>query len=171
MENAGGGAARDISKNCGQSGFRNPPGPSGQATQGPSKSEVMVAPSPVVAALVNGQEGPCLIDTGSEVTVMEYDFYGQRFKTQEQLDPCWLCLRAANNLPILVEGITWVRIQIEDQVLEQVGVVATHCPVNPAVPIELGINVLKDLNLLCWLAKYYHLGRPSCGCDLRAVWL
>lgn len=57
-------------------------------------------------ALVNGQEGPCLIDTGSEVTVMKHDFYAQQFGMQDQLDTSWLYLKSVNNLPILVEGIT-----------------------------------------------------------------
>lgn len=67
--------------------------PLGQTTQCPNKSKGMITLRPVVSALVNGQEVPCLIDTESEVTFMEYYFY--------VLDPCWL-----NNLPILVEGIT-----------------------------------------------------------------
>lgn len=68
----------------------------------------MVTPSPVVSSLVNGQEVQCLIDTGSEVTVMKYDFYVQGFGDREQLDPSLLFLRAVNILPILVE--TLVRI-------------------------------------------------------------
>lgn len=46
--------------------------PLGMETQGPNKQEVMVMPSPVINALVKDQVVPCLIDTGSEVTVMEY---------------------------------------------------------------------------------------------------
>lgn len=34
----------------------------------------------------------CLIDSQSEVTVVEYGFYVQRFGAWEQLDPCWLSL-------------------------------------------------------------------------------
>lgn len=99
--------------------------------------------------------------------VMMNDFdYVQKFGAQEQLNPCLLSLRAANNLPILVKGITWMRIQIKDQVVERVGVVRTHGPINPAVPVVLGINVLKDLDLLHLLAKYEHLGQQSCGCSL-----
>lgn len=55
--------------------------------------------------------------------VMEYDFYAQRFGTQDQLDLSWLSLKATSNLPILVKGVTWMRIQIDDQVVDQVGVV------------------------------------------------
>lgn len=43
---------------------------------------------------------------------MEYDIYVKEFVAQEQLDPSWLSLRVASHLPILVEGITWMRIQI-----------------------------------------------------------
>lgn len=59
---------------------------------------------------------------------------------------------AANNLLILVQGITWVKIQIDDQVVDRVGVVVTHGPVSISVPIVLGMNMLKDL--LHFLAKF-----------------
>lgn len=101
----------------------------------------MVRQSPVVA--------PCLIDTGLEVIVKEYDFCVQRFEAWEPLDPCWLSLRAASNLPIPVTGITWLRIQIKYQVVELVGVVVNCGPVNPVVPVVLGMNVLKDFDLPC----------------------
>lgn len=85
-----------------------------QTSQSLSKSEDKVAPSPLLDAFVNRQEVACLGDTGSEATIMGYNFYVQRFEAQEQLDPCWLSLRTTKNLPILVEGISCVRIQIED---------------------------------------------------------
>lgn len=52
-----------------------------------------------------------------------------------------------------------MRIQIKYQVVERVGVVVTHCPVNSAVPFEPGVNALKDLDLPHLLAKYKHSGR------------
>lgn len=96
---------------------------------------------------MNGQEVPCLTDTSSKVTVMEYDFYTQQFGARDQLDPCWLCLKVANNLPILVEGVAWVRIQIDDGVVDQKAVVVTRRPVSSAVTIVLGMNVVKRLGL------------------------
>lgn len=47
----------------------------------------MVLPSPVVAALVNGQKDPCLIDRDSEVAVMENDFYAQRLGHKTKSGP------------------------------------------------------------------------------------
>lgn len=41
--------------------------PPGQATHSLDRSKRMVAPSPVIPALVNGQEIPCLFHTGSEI--------------------------------------------------------------------------------------------------------
>lgn len=76
----------------------------------------MVIPSPVVMPLIN---------PGSEVIIMEYDFCAQSLGTQNQLDPFGLSLKAANNLPIPVEGVTCVKIQIDDQVVKQVEVVVT----------------------------------------------
>lgn len=43
---------------------------------------------------------------------------GEFKSSLDQLDPSWLSLKAANNLAILVDGDTYVRIQIEDQVGE-----------------------------------------------------
>lgn len=69
----------------------------------------MVKPSPV--------EMP-LIDSGSEVIVMEYEYCTQWLGTRDQLDPSGLSLKAANNLPIPVEGVTCVEIQIDHQVVK-----------------------------------------------------
>lgn len=80
----------------------------------------------------------------------------QRFGAREHLDPCWLSLRAPNDLPILVGCITWKEIQIEDQVVERVRVV---------------MNVLKALDILCLLAKFEHSVWQACACGLQAVWL
>lgn len=72
----------------------------------------MAALSPIVNALVNGQMGPCLIDIGSEITVKEYEFYAQQFGTQNHLDPSRFCMKTANNLPTIVEAVTWVKIHV-----------------------------------------------------------
>lgn len=66
-----------------------------QSAQDPRKPESMVMPNPIVNALINGQEVPCLIGQGSEVTAMEYDFSVQRFEMQDQLDLFWLSLKGA----------------------------------------------------------------------------
>lgn len=100
----------------------------------------------MVTTLINGQQVHCLIDTGSEVTTMEYYFYVQPFRAWTQLDPSWLSLKAVNNLPIMAEGITWVTVQIFEQVVEQVGLVVTCSPVVSSVSMVLGMNVLKDLD-------------------------
>lgn len=83
-----------------------------------------------------------------------------------------LSLKAANNLPMLVEGITCVKIQIDDQwMVDQIGVVVTHGPVDSSVPIVLGMNMLKDLDLPHLLAKFKYSGQWAQGCGLRAAWL
>lgn len=41
----------------------------------------------------------------------------------------------ASYMPILVESVTWVKIQIDDQEVERVEVVVTHGPVSSEVPI------------------------------------
>lgn len=106
----------------------------------------MIAPSPVINALVNKQEVPFLINTVSEVTVIKYKFYAQLFGKWDQLDPSWLFLKVANNLPTLVEGVTWVKMQI----VEQVGAVVICSPVSLAAHIVLCMNILKDLDPAYW---------------------
>lgn len=58
----------------------------------------------------------CLIDTSSEVTVKVYEF-----PAVQDLGPFglpWLSLKMANNLPMMMEGVTRVQIQIDDEVVE-----------------------------------------------------
>lgn len=57
----------------------------------PKTNDSMVSPNPVVMVMINGQEVPYLIDTGSKVSTMEYDFY-----TLTQ----WLPLKANNLLTV-----------------------------------------------------------------------
>lgn len=60
---------------------------------------------------------------------------------------------------------------MNDQVVERVRDMVTRSPVSSVVPIVLGRNVLKDLDLLCLLAEFEHSGRCTWGCGLQAVWL
>lgn len=78
-----------------------------------------------------------------------------------QLDTSWLSIKAANNLPILADDVTWVKIQINDQLVDCVEVVVTLGPRSSAVPIVLGMNILKDLDLPCLLPKFKHSGRRA----------
>lgn len=59
-----------------------------------------------------------------------------------------------------------MRLQIYEQVVERVGFVMTRNPTCSAIPIILGINVLKDLNILHLLAKTEQLGKLAQGCGL-----
>lgn len=90
---------------------------------------------------------------------MEYKFCTQRLGTWDQLDPSWLSLLAANNLPILMKGVTWMKRQIDNQVVERVRAMVTCSPVSSAVLIILGINIQKDLALPHLLAKFEHTGQ------------
>lgn len=85
---------------------------------------------------------------------------------QDQLDPSELSLKAAKNLPIRVEGFTWVKIWLFDHMLEQVGVVVTLNPVVSSVPIVLGMNVMKGLDLSRLLTEVEELCRTKHSCGL-----
>lgn len=70
-----------------------------------------------------------------------------------------LSLKAAINLPILVKGVNWIKIQIDDQVVERV--VVTFGPVSSVVPIVLGMNDLRRL-----LGKFEHSDQHAQGFGL-----
>lgn len=46
-----------------------------------------------------------------------------------------------------MEGVTWVKVQIFNQRVEQVGVMVTHSRMVASVPVVLGMKVLKNLDL------------------------
>lgn len=77
--------------------------PSGTTPTCPRSDHTMVSPSPVLLAMINGQQVPYLINAESKVTTMEYDLYLKRLRSWNLLDPSWLTLKAPNNLPIVVE--------------------------------------------------------------------
>lgn len=56
---------------------------------------------------------------------MEYDSYLEWVGARSRLDPSWLSLKAANDLPILGKGVTWKSIQVFDQIMNHVKILLT----------------------------------------------
>lgn len=113
----------------------------------PQRDPRMISTCPVVTVTFNGQLANCLVDTGSEVTTMASHFYQHHFGNTPTQDPSWLNLKAANNLPIPVVGVTWMSIKVYGQTLNRVGVVVTRDASFSDIPVVLGMNALKELDL------------------------
>ncbi|MGH0137744.1 UNVERIFIED_CONTAM: hypothetical protein FKN15_053977 [Acipenser sinensis] len=92
---------------------------------------------------------PCLLDTGSQVTMLRQSFFEQHFGKHGKYlqDPtAWLSLRAANGLAIPYEGWAVMDIEIGSARIPQRGilVVQDHCL--PSTPALLGMNIIQE----CW---------------------
>lgn len=74
----------------------------------------------------------CMKDTGSKVTIMGYAFHQQHYEQYQTLDFLPMAMEAANKLPLPVEGVAWLRIQM---------VICSSA--FPKVPVLLGMNVSK----------------------------
>lgn len=117
------------------------------------RDPAMISSCPVINVTFNGKLATCLVDTGSEVTTMAYDFYQQQFGQAPTLDPSWISLKAANNMPIPVVGVTWMSMAVCGQTLARVGVIITRDASFSEIPVVLGMNVLKELDLTSLLRE------------------
>ncbi|KAK6479254.1 hypothetical protein HHUSO_G19953, partial [Huso huso] len=111
--------------------------------------EGVIGDSPMVEVLMEGITVPCLLDTGSQVTMLRQSFFEQHFGKHGKYlqDPtAWLSLRAANGLAIPYEGWAVMDIEIGSARIPQRGilVVQDHCL--PSTPALLGMNIIQE----CW---------------------
>lgn len=60
-------------------------------------------------------------------------------------------LKAFDNLPIPVEGVTWMSMQVFDLIIDHIGVIVTHGSVLTDFLEVFSINVLQELELRCLL--------------------
>lgn len=118
---------------------------------GPNKDSVdkLVGGVPVVALQFNGVPIHCLLDTGSQVTLMRESFFQEHFGQQGALleDPsAWLALQAANGLAIPYLGYVLLDVKVGDVLFPGCGVVVVkdHCLANTNGLV--GTNIIKH----CW---------------------
>lgn len=109
----------------------------------------LVGHSPIVVARIVGQEVPCLIDTGSQVSLLKESRFKQLFGakgTQLQDPSAWLALTAANGKSIPYVGCLEASINIGGLTVPDCGIIVVrdHCLTRS--PCLLGMNVLRH----CW---------------------
>lgn len=127
-----------------------------------SHTDDMVVDCPVVHGHFDDQEIECLFDTGSQVTILPESLF-QKYFPQKKMSPDapWISLTAANELPIEVVGITWMKVKLWGQDLGQKGVVVTRAPGRGPQQCILGMNVIQSLKPELWKPCPTHLGPPK----------
>lgn len=160
------GGSGHISRYCRTDNNRRPPESSsavGLVTGDPSQIEphTVVGECPYVRVLFDDKPVDCLLDTGSQVTLMTEDFYRRLFPQQRvgaRSDLGWLTLRAANGLEIPYVGYALIDITVGDVKLSQQGVViakdGTRGTTDPPI---LGMNIIG----LCWNTLFSNPQGPA----------
>ena len=127
-----------------------------------SHTEDVGVDCPVVHGYFDGQEIECLFDTGSQVTILPEPLFQQYFpKKKMSRDTPWSSLTAANELPIEVVGITWMKVKLWGQDLGQKGVVVTRVSGKGQPQVILGMNIIQGLMPELLKRCPTHLGPPK----------
>ena len=116
----------------------------------------LIGPTPVIQVTMGGVEVPCLVDTGSNVTIITESFFREHFesKGESALKECgWLTLRAVNGMSMPYLGYLQLDVEIMGKVLPQCGVLVVHDPTDSVTKLEksripglVGMNIIKDCN-------------------------
>lgn len=112
-------------------------------------SRNIVGVCPQVEVLFEGKPVRCLLDTGSQVTLMSESHYQWLFQERgvgQKGDLSWLTLRAANGLEIPYVGYTIIDVQVGEVRIPKIGVVITKDATGKTDLPILGMNVIST----CW---------------------
>lgn len=123
-----------------------------------TKSQI-VGECPYVEVEANGKMIPCVLDTGSQVTLVSKAFFTRHFDNIDMNcahDSPWLTLRAANGLQIPYIGYAVVDFAVGGVQVPQKGMVVVEDGCMGANHAILGMNVISH----CWdeLVKGKHPG-------------
>lgn len=146
-------------------GFLAPPATEGRVagtvahSAGVTTKSQIVGDCPHVEVEANGKTIPCVLDTGSQVTLVSKAFFTGYFGDIDMncaYDSPWLTLRAANGLHIPYVGYAVVDFAIGGVHVPQKGIVVVEDGCMGADHAILGMNVIAH----CWdeLAKGKHPG-------------
>lgn len=119
-----------------------------QAASASSEAFKLISSCPHLDVDMGGVRVPCLVDTGSMVSISE-SFFRQHFEPwgQERLPSChWLQLRAANGLEIPYIGYLELEVHLCGKWMSHYGVlVLKDSPggVSSQVPGVLGMNIIR----------------------------
>lgn len=107
----------------------------------------MVGECPEVEVSVRGKRIPCILDTGSQVTLFSRSFFQKHFCTDELRDAGevpWLTLKAANGLNIQYVGYAVLDFEVGGVQILDKGVVIVKDSCLGADCGILGMNVIAD---------------------------
>lgn len=109
-----------------------------------------IGPHPVIRATIGGVIVDCLVDSGSQVSMVEESFFKQHMQPRFPYDgnTCsWLTITAANGLTIPYVGVAEMDVEIDGATIERRGIIVVRRPPTVVdgkrVPGLLGSNVLQ----------------------------
>ena len=109
-----------------------------------------IGPHPVIRATIGGVTIDCLLDSGSQVSLVEENFFKQHMQHRFPYagDTCaWLTITAANGLDIPYVGVAEMDVEISGATIERRGIIVVRRPPTVVdgkrVPGLLGSNVLQ----------------------------
>lgn len=125
---------------------------SSPTVDGPVESPVktaLVGECPEVEVLVQGKRIPCILDTGSQVTLFSQGLLKRHFGDivmKEVTDVPWLTLKAANGLALPYVGYALFDFEVGGVAVLGKGVVVVEDRYLPPTYAVLGMNVIQH----CW---------------------
>lgn len=114
-----------------------------------SLQPALIGECPGVEVEVNGQRIPCLLDTGSQVTLMSQSLFNKHLGgvgLESGEESRWLSLKAANGLQIPYIGYVLLDFKVGGVQLPKKGVFIVKNDCLGAERAILGMNVIAD----CW---------------------
>lgn len=122
----------------------------------------LIGECPGVEVEINGQPIPCLLDTGSQVTLMSQSLFRRHLGNvmlESGDEPRWLTLKAANGLQIPYIGYALLDFKVGGVRLPNKGVVIVNDDCLGTERAILGMNVIAG----CWHELMYglHLGEAA----------
>lgn len=118
-----------------------------------SAKPALVGDCPVVEVLVQGLAIPCILDTGSQVTLFSQALFNEHFQTEQMRatrEISWLSLRAANGLQLPYVGYALLDFEVSVVQLPSKGVLIVDDTFLPSSHAILGMNVINH----CWEALF-----------------
>ena len=140
----------------------------GEAGEGQRPLNNLVGQSPIVMAKMAGQEVPCVIDTGSQVSLLKESMFKQLFGIQgaQLQDPSsWLSLTAANGKSIPYIGCLEVSVNIGGLTIPRCGIIVVRDQCLTRSPCLLGMNILRH----CWSVLFKDKLQPRERANLDLV--
>ena len=124
----------------------------GTQTEVPKKP-ALVGDCPVVEVMVQGRLIPCILDTGSQVTLFSKALFQRHFQDEPVMgasEISWLSLRAANVLQLPYVGYALLDFEVGGVSVPSKGVLIVEDRFMPPSHAILGMNVINQ----CWEALF-----------------